>query len=452
MMDRGHGTGDRVGVYANPGTGDPVTPALRSSMLDLLTTLTHPEEVREQAHRLGVVQRQGKVDPYALSMIVLLGMIVRGSTSIAQLGQIYGQVTGNRLARSSFWSRLNPSFARLVTWMLDRVVHQARTPTVRPPGVLAGFTDVLVADASVIKVHDSLRGIWKGTRRNSAKAAVKVHAWVRAFTGELVKYRITPEAFGDSRAFGIDHALRGTLMLFDRGYASPSLWRRIDSVGGYFLTRIPKGWNPVIHSENRRHRGRARRLRGQKLIDALMGLQRNVLDVNATFRCRVRGYGGEPSRMVDHEFRVIALRTKAGEYVLYATNAPPELLPAEEARPVYRLRWEVETFFKTAKSGCGMDEVPSRHRHRVEILVSAALLRATVAMTAKARFIKLVPARSRVRINPHQWVRWWTQHVHDLLAALVTTDEGLDDRELLLMLSDPNRSRVPTRDLFAATA
>jgi hypothetical protein len=42
------------------------------------------------------------------------------------------------------------------------------------------FEDVLAVDSTVVKVHDDLRSVWKGTRRSSAKAALKVHAWVRA--------------------------------------------------------------------------------------------------------------------------------------------------------------------------------------------------------------------------------------------------------------------------------
>ena len=429
-----------------------MTPDLRSSAIDLLTTLARPEEVRAEALRLGVKRRQGKIDMYSLLMVVVLGLVLRGPTSISQLGELYGDVTGQRLARSSFWARLNGPFSRLVSWLLDSVVQGSRCPRSRPPGVLCGFTDVLAADSSVVKVPDRLRSVWKGTRRNSAKAALKVHAWIRVFTGELVKYRITAEAYGDSRAFGVDHALRGVLMLFDRGYASPSLWRRIDSVGGYFLTRIPKGWNQVVVSENRRHRGRARSLVGSSLKEVLKGLKRSVVDVNASFRCRVRAYAGGTSRMVEQQFRVIALRRPDGEYALYATNAPERLLPAEEVWNIYRLRWEVETFFKTAKSGCALADTPSRDRHRVETLVFAALLRATLAMKAKARFVVLVPARHSRRINPGQWMRWWNRQLHTLLDDLIFNDTPLDNQALFDMLADPNVSRVPSRNAFREAA
>ena len=393
-------------------------------------------------------RRHGKVDPYTLLMVVVLGLVNRGPTSISQLGELYGEVSGQRLARSSFWARLNGPFSQLMAWLLDSIVAGSRSPSARPPGVLSGFTDVLAADSTVVKVPDVLRGVWKGTRRNSAKAALKVHAWIRVFSGELVKYKITPEAFGDSRAFGVDHALRGVLMLFDRGYASPSLWRRIDSVGGYFLTRIPKGWNQKVVSENRRHRGRSRSLVGHNLKDVLKGLKRTVVDVNVSFRCRVRAYGVGKARKVDHQFRVIALRRPDGKYALYATNAPEHLLPAHEAWNIYRLRWEAETFFKTAKSSCALSDTPSRSRHRVETFVFAALIRATLAMKAKARFTRLLAERDGRRINPGQWMRWWNRQLLRLLDDLIFNDTPLDNQNLYAMLADPNISRVPSRNAF----
>lgn len=425
-----------------------MTPDICSPAVDLLNSVAPPEVVRRKATELGVKKRQGKIDTYRLLMVVVLGLVARGSMSISQLGQLYSEVSGKRLARSSFWARINPRFAKLVGWLLDEVVAISRAPSYRPPGVLSGFRDVLAVDSSVVKVDDSLRGIWKGTRRNSAKAALKVHAWIRVFSGELVKYKLTPEAYGDSRAFGVDHALRGVLVLFDRGYASPSLWRRIDSVGGYFLTRIPKGWNQVVSSENRRHRGRARTLVGRNLKDALEGLKRSVVDVNAIFRCRVRAYAGARARMEDQEFRVIALRRPDGEYALYATNAPAHLLPAEEAWNVYRLRWEVETFFKTAKSGSALNDIPAGTRHGVEVFVRAALLRATLAMKVKARFVRMVPAGHRRWINPQQWMRWWNRQLHRLLHNLLPDDDDLGLAELMTMLSDPNKARTPSRNAF----
>lgn len=443
-----------VVVAPNLNPRGPVTPTLRTAVVDLLSTHVPERWVRERARFLGVVRRVGKIDAYVLVMVVLLGLVVRGPTAIAQLGQLYCRVDGISLARSAFWARMSPSLAALMWELLERVMDQAREEPPRPPGALGGFRDVLAVDASVIKVHDKLHSVWKGTRRNSAKAALKVHAWIRVFTGELVKARITADAHADSKAFGIDHQLRGVLVLFDRGYASPSLWRRIDSVGGYFLCRVPKGWNQPIVSEAGRSRGRARKLVGRRLKEAFVGLHRPVVDVGVAFECRVRGYGGGKARKVQETYRVVAVRHgNTGEYALYVTNAPADLLAAKDIREVYRLRWEVETFFKLAKSGCGMNEQPSSKEAIVRLLVTAALLRATLSMRAKSTLLRRFAPGQTHTTGPLQWIRWWNQQLPAVLHQMLFCLHGWRPRspaEELAALVDPNhRHRPSTRALFS---
>ena len=424
------------------------------TLLDLLSaSIGRPEDVRTKARALGVVRRQGKVDAYALLVVVVLGVAIRGPTAIAQLGHLLSEVTGVRLARSSVWDRFTPAFASLVRWLLDRVVAQARPDPPRPFGVLDGFRDVIAVDATVVKLHDELATVWRGTRKNSAKSALKVHAWVRAFTGELLKYRVTPDAHGDGRAFGIDHGLRGCLVLFDKGYSSPSLWRRIHSVGGYFLTRLPLDRDPMVVDENPRHRGRAKKAVGRPLRQVLHGLQRSLLDVNASFRCHIRRYRRSKGRFVEESFRVIAVRNRStGKYEVFVTNAPPELLPAEHVAGTYRLRWEVETFFKSSKSGSGLDEQPSRQPAIVEALVYASLLRATTSMQALARFRKVAGDPRGLLINPGQCTKWWNRRLHALAEALVGPSADLPVAALARMLADPNVRRITNREAFRLVA
>jgi putative transposase len=414
----------------------------------LCTLLDDDGAWRAKARDLGALKRQGKLDVYALLVTVVLGIAVRGPTAIAQLGHLLSQVTGTRFARSSVWSRFTPAFRDLVQAVLDTSVREARARPSRPPGVLAGFRDILSVDATVVKVDDSLRKIWRGTRRNSAPAAVKLHTWVRAFTGELLKYRLTADAHGDGRAFGVDHDLRGVLVIFDKAYSSPSLWRRIENVGGYFLTRLPADRDPRIVRGHRRHRGRARRVERRRLRRVLDGLQRQILDVDARFRCQVRRYRSARNRWVEEEFRLVAIRDHQGRYEVFVTNAPPDLLPAEVVSRTYQLRWEVETFYKTAKSGCGLADLPSRKAHIVETLLYAALLRATTSMQALARFRKEHADLIGVHINPGQWQGWWNGQLRGLIDELVRTVADLEPTELARMLGDPNIGRMTTRRWF----
>ncbi|MFT6145464.1 MAG: IS4 transposase [Myxococcota bacterium] len=233
-------------------------------------------------------------------------------------------------------------------------------------------------------------------------------------------------------------------MLFDRGYASSSLWRRIDSVGGYVHTRIPAKWNQTIVSENRKHRGRARRLIGQSLQEAFVRLKRTHVDADVL--CRIRGYGGTESRKEMKRFRVVAIRQpETNEFGLFATNVPSHMLAAEDIYQVYRLRWEVETFFKTLKSGCAANECPSSKVHIVETLLYAGLLRAALAMRAKAQQTWSLVRR----INHGQWMHWWNRQLPAALVAVVgITESQLSIKQLLILLSDPSQGRLPTRFSF----
>ncbi len=150
-----------------------MSPDLATSAKELLASLASPEDTRAEAKRLEVVRRQGVVDAYSLLATVVLGLVVRGKTTIAAVGRLYGRVTRRPIARSAFWNRLTPEFALLVKWLLDRMVAQAAQTLVRPPGVLSCFQSVFAADSTVVKVHDDLRPIWKGFIRFGNSSAME---------------------------------------------------------------------------------------------------------------------------------------------------------------------------------------------------------------------------------------------------------------------------------------
>jgi hypothetical protein len=415
----------------------------------VLATAASREEVNAKARELGAVRRSRKVEAYGLLMAFVLGLSVHGPTVLAHLHRTWCRFTGLRLARSSFWERLTVEFTQLVKWLLDAVVEQSRLRRVSPPGKLAQFRDVFALDASVVQVDDALSDHWPGTRTNSAPGAVKVHALIRVFTGELIDYQLTGERLADCKAFGVSHDLTGSLLLMDQGYSSPSLWRRIANVGGFFLTRLPMDRDPVIVVDHRPRGGRARRLDGSSLRPALRGLKRDVVDVTCTFRCTVRKYRRARNRLVIERFRVVALRNpKTGAYTAFVTNVSVARLPAQLVGRAYRLRWEVELFFKAAKSGLGLHELPSAKPHIVEALVFAALIRVSVCMQDRVAFLDRTNHPRGPDIGPQQWMKWWRQQAPLLLASLLGPGFHLSIPSIVLLLADPNRRRPTNRGVF----
>ena len=411
-----------------------------SFLLDLL----RPDRVRHHARRLGFVLRIGPIKLLPFVLAVVLTPSGRGEQPIAAMRRAFERRTGYLPARSSFWERLSPAFGRLVRWMLDDVVDRSWDATPKPPGFLSSFKDVIAGDATVVQVHDSLAGRWKGT---ATPAAIKVHTLVRALTGELLRYRITAETRPECRVFGVGHWARNVLFLLDRGYADGSLWWRIDRLGGSFVTRLKTSFHARVVSVNPGHRGSRSKPIGKKAMDLAAGRSGGRIDVMCSFAVRVRPYRSARGRRFPHVFRVVGVWNRTHErYHFYVTNVGVDRFTAEQVEVAYRLRWEVERFYVAAKSGMGLDRITSRKPHIVEALIRAALLRCTVAMQAKRQAERTLPTGRW--INALAWIKVWRERIGDLLGAWldgVRRPQRVSWERLAWLAVDPSRRRLSAR-------
>ena len=410
----------------------------------LLLDLLPAASIRRKAKEVACVQRVRRLDILALVLVVVLTVSGQGEQPIAGMRRALERRTKLLLARSSFWARLTPAFGRLVRWMLDSLVERSRSQPRRLTGFLAGFTDLIAVDATVVQVHKSLAAKWKGT---GSAAAVKVHTLIRALTGELLRYQITAETRPECRVFGVGHWARGALFLLDRGYSGAALWWRIHRVGGFFVTRLKKSFNAVVVEVNPSHRGSRQKAIGQKVWDLMKGRTGGRIDVMCRFAVKVRPYGKARGRRFEHCFRVVAVWNKVDKrYQIYVTNVPPARFSAEQVAAAYRLRWTVERFYVSAKSGMGLDKITSRKPHVIETLIRAALLRTTLAMRAKIQAERHLPAGRW--INPLLWVKVWRERIGDLLVGWLSgrrTRSGVTWKRLALLAMDPNKKRLSPR-------
>jgi len=407
-----------------------------------LRALIPESDIRRAAIDVGFIQRVRKVDPVEFLFVVVLSVCLRQGQRIAEMRRALALRTGTELVRSAFWRRFSESFEALVTWLLDALVDRAQSPPPELRGVLALFKDVVAVDGSVVVVNDELASVYPGTRKNSAKAAVKLHSKVRATTGELLDYRITPETGSELAEWHFTGADKGVLHLVDRGYSSASKWHEADSVGAFFLTRMKANYNPRVIRSNRPHRGRSRKLDGYRLRTAIRRLTRRYIDVTCEFTVTPDG-----APKFTREFRVVGVyNLEERDYHLYVTNVPQSMLVDEDIDQLYRLRWEVETFFKANKSGLGLEEISSAKPHIVRTFIKAALVRSSVAMQAKIAAESALPPDRW--INPMKWVQVWRSVVHYLLdgiLGLMTRAVPVTWCRLARLAMDPSRARAPTR-------
>lgn len=185
---------------------------------------------------------------------------------------------------------------------------------------------------------------------------------------------------------------------------------------------------------------------GEKLLDVVDRLQREVLDVMVEVRFRRRVYAGR-RRYATEVFRVVGIRDEhTGNYHLYITNVPPEMLAAEDIQATYALRWEVELLFKEWKRHYRLADMPSRKKVVVEALLYASLLTLVVSRRLLDA-VRRKQAQAAQRFKPRRWAAVFESVAPELLAVVVRPPATIRDTErritrtLLHEAPDPNVSR-----------
>jgi len=406
------------------------------SPVALLRQYFSPEIIMSQARRLGVVQRRSKIHPFSLMQSLVFALTRKDGQHLAGIRRYLVTSIGLNIARSAFWYRLTQSFEQLLQWALEQLETHTKKSSLQLRGILAGFTDVLSCDCSVIAVPDTLAYLWPATRWQMA-AAVKVYTEVQATTGCLVAHQIDAERTSDVLFLKDKKWKSGALYLMDLGFSKVLIWKMIQDAQAFFVSRLKSSFRPKIltihnHTLGRKHIG-------EELHQALRNIRRTI-DVDCEFIIR----DGD-RRLGKIRFRVVGIwNRKSQTHHFYVTNLCPAQYVPSALGELYRLRWEVELFYKAAKGGLGLEELTSTKPHIIRTVILAALIRSTLAMQA-LRIARSYLPTDRF-INPISWVRVWRELFHPLAIYALASSQNLITWSLLAQMAvDPNRKRIPTR-------
>ncbi len=410
--------------------------------------LVSRETVEAEGQRLGVIQRQRKVDLFALVWTLVLGFQIGARRTITALRETYEAKAGHTIVRSAFYRRLNARLAKLLHGLAIRAMDELGTALRLSEGALAGFSDLLALDSMVLRLHKLLVGPYPACRTNHTQAAAKLHVVMSVLDGSPRRVKLTSERTSDTTPWKrVGKWLRGCLLLFDLGYYSFQLFDRVDQNGGYFLSRLKKNANLRIVACHRKWRGRSIDVIGKRLQDILPLLGRKILDVQVEVTFKKRGYRCV-HRKKTRTFRLVAVRNdETGSYHCYLTNVPPERLAAEEVTQTYALRWQVELLFKSMSTHGHLRHLPSAKRAVVECLIWASVL-ATLASQALYRLVRRHVESAR-HIPLLRWASLFSRHAATLLHLIVRPNRSCASELLDLLIHeapDPNRNR-PARAL-----
>ena len=400
--------------------------------------------VRRHAEETGAWRRQRKVDIVAFFWSVVLGFAVGRVRTLAELRRAYERDAAMCIEESSFYARFNAGFAALLKRAVSSALGGLADTGGKLKGRLAAFQDLLMFDATVVRLHELLQGAYAACRTNHTKAAAKLHVVMSLLSATPTKVKLTSERTNDRSPWRrIGKWVEGRLLLFDLGYLSYQLFDRIERNGGYFISRLKTTSNPLIGGGNRRWRGQARDLVGLKLQDALAGLKRDIVDVTVEVRFRRRSYRGKAS-MGTARFRVVAVRNdQTGRYHVYMTNVAAQVLDGGQIAETYRLRWQIELLFKQLRTHYRLDQLPSRKRVVVEALLYAAILALIVARHLLSALRRHLPDDRH--IPDLRWAAVFAGIAADLLRELIPRRRRTTPSSVWALLADQARDPNPGR-------
>ena len=413
----------------------------------LLTSFVPSRQLTDLAAKAGVTQRRRKVSVVAFFWTLVLGFGSGRARTLAGLRRAYERATRTTLVPSAFYDRFTVSLVRFLKLIVGQLLVRVAEPARQLGGLLHGFRDLVLTDATVIRLHDLLERAFPASRTNHTLAALKMHAVISVNGAGPRSVKITADRVHDGPVFRVGRWVRDRLLLFDLAYFRFQLFSCIRRNGGFFIVRLKRSANPLIVALHRRWRGQSVPLLGQRVNDVLSRLQRQTIDVEVEVTVKRRVYGGV--RHTNREcFRLVAVRDPLTHtYHAYLTNIPPERLGPEDIAQIYAARWAVELFFRALKRHYRAADMPSANRVIVEALVYAVLVTFVVSRAVLAALRQRLGARG-ARVPDERWAALFAELAGDLLKAVLRRGRAARElakevRDILLHEAvDPNASRA----------
>jgi IS4 transposase len=376
--------------------------------------------IDDLAREREVVVRERKLDVRVLVWTLIVGFAVGGEArSIASYRRTYNGATGQNLVASSFYDRFSKQLERLLRDLLDHAVEEVAVPHTLAPA-FDQFRDVVVADATVVRLHRFLSA-FPATHPNVS--GLKLYLVHSVTTQSVIARAITDERTHESTLFKTGSWMRGRLFLLDLGFFKYHRFARIDENGGFFVSRLKRSANPTIVDELREWRGRAIPLAGKNVFDVLGDLCREHIDVEVEVQFQRREYNGKRS-WDSKRFRVVGVRDEdaADGYRLYMTNLPSGTFSPDDVSTLYRARWVVELLFRELKSQYGLGRFQTEKEHIVWIQVMAALLTLVVSRAILRLFVDHAEKVGDDCVFPtERWATTFRSYAQQILSEIVVS-------------------------------
>lgn len=337
------------------------------------------------ARETGFCQRARKLTGSVFAKSLVFSLLKRPDSTLEDFACMAEQL-GVTVTPQAFDERFGPAAAELLHDLFLQAFQRCFSslrPALLP--LLRRFHGVYLRDATLVSLPSSLAELLPG--RSSlhvpagCAAALKLVFECEVSTGSLTGCSLLAGLSNEKTAAVAHGPLpAGALVLEDMGFFSGARLQEYIDQGVYVVTRIP-AWTVLFDEKGKsidllKQLRKAKGFKYERQVQILHGHKLKVRLVAVRLpeeqaekrRERVRQEARDRGR------KVSVKKLQLCEWNIVVTNAPRELLSAEEACLVRRVRWQVELIFKVFKSEGRIDESRSGDCWRVLCELFAKLL------------------------------------------------------------------------------
>ncbi len=330
--------------------------------------------------------RKGKVPPSCFVNTLLFNENDMVNTSLPDLTADLNQIYNIDISKEAMHKKFTPACVDFFKALLQEMLGDQLPKDTGGKALPLHFPRIKIKDSTKFSLPDNYNGAYKGYGNFSKKnGLISLQYEYDLVSSNWLSFEMTKGLRNDQQdsTETVESITNGDLHIRDLGYITPAYLCAVVEKEAFFLNRLPPQCGVFINSK--------------KPIDwkktdayftkhALASLELDVMIYEKNkIPCRLLI---EPVSDAEYcrRLKKAVERTKSRgsvpsellkimmKYNIFITNVSAKILPFEEIRKTYYLRWQIELVFKTWKSFFKTDRIKKVKKERLECQLLAKLL------------------------------------------------------------------------------
>jgi hypothetical protein len=238
---------------------------------------------------------------------------------------------------------------------------------------------VILQDSTVISLPDSLYRIFPGCGGDASKAAIKCDFIIDQTNHLVLRVKFVSGKIPDAQMSDdiINYLKKDDLIVCDLGYFKLSKFSKIGIKKAKFISRLSRSTHVYLKRDDEEPLDLIKHLDG---LDCKMGADIDTdIYIGKNERLLVRLIAVKvPPEVVEarrQQFKTKRKKEPSEEflewngYTLMITNISREELRLKTIIKIYKIRWQIELFFKSMKSNFCVDKLDGSNKYRILCII-----------------------------------------------------------------------------------